>query len=96
VPTELDLQLAKFLRVMRGDDPRASFGRRIGVSEVHVSRLEAGASSATLNKLDGILKGLRCTMADIFGAPTLPAVSETPARYDARPRRKKPPRPPCP
>lgn len=85
--TELDLRLARFLRAMRGDEPRASFCRRLGVSEAHLYRLEAGDSSVTMGKLDGILRGLRCTLE--FKGPALPAVAESPAPYRVQRRRRK-------
>lgn len=62
----LDKQLAAFLRKKRGPMSYVRFGKKIGMSDASVFRLEQGEQSITLKQLQGILDGLKCKLSDIF------------------------------
>jgi transcriptional regulator with XRE-family HTH domain len=74
----------RFLRAMRGDTPLLEFGRRIGVSDSTVFRLENFQSSLTFRLADQILDRLHCTWDEMLRIGATPApglVRETPATY---------------
>jgi transcriptional regulator with XRE-family HTH domain len=62
----LNKQVAAFLRVRRGDQTYASFGRKVGLSPSTLFRLENGEQSITIQKLEQVLARLRCTVRDVF------------------------------
>ncbi len=64
--TALDRQLAKFLRKERGERSYAEFSRITGLPASTLFRLENGEQSLTLGKLDGVLKKLKRSVADVF------------------------------
>ncbi len=65
--TPLDRKLATFLRKERGDRSYAEFSRITGLPASTLFRLENGEQSLTLGKLDGVLKKLKRSVADVFG-----------------------------
>ena len=64
--SNLDRQLASFLRKRRGEATYAAFSRKLGISASTLYRLENCEQSATLQRLDQILDRLRCSLADVF------------------------------
>ena len=64
--SNLDTQLATFLRKRRGESTYAEFSRKLGISASTLYRLENCEQSATLQRLGQILDRLRCSLADIF------------------------------
>lgn len=62
----LDEQLRVFLRKRRGAKTYREFGKKIGLSDVSIFRLEQGQQSVTLRTLQGILDRLKCKLSDIF------------------------------
>jgi transcriptional regulator with XRE-family HTH domain len=67
VRSELDQQLARFLKAQRGDATLAAFARKLGVSPSTLFRLENLEQSATLNSVSQIMKRLKATPRDVFG-----------------------------
>ncbi|MGI8436949.1 MAG: helix-turn-helix domain-containing protein [Chthoniobacterales bacterium] len=65
----LDKRFAAFLRNARGQRTFAEFARKLGLPPSTLHRLESGEQSATLGKVDQIMKRLRCSLADIFEHP---------------------------
>lgn len=59
-------QLAKFLREKRGEMTLKQFGRKLGVSDSTLQRLEIGDQNITLRSLQQIVDRLNCEVADIF------------------------------
>ena len=66
VRRSLDQQLGSFLRQKRGGMTCAQFARKLGIAPSTLYRLENGAQSVTLQRLQQIVDRLRCSMADIF------------------------------
>lgn len=63
----LDRKFAEFLRSERGNRSFAEFSRVSGLPQSTLYRLEKGEQSITLGRLDGLLKRLKKTPADVFG-----------------------------
>lgn len=61
----LDKQLAGFLRKARSERTYVAFARQLGLPVSTLHRLESGEQSATLGKLDQIMKRLKCSLSDI-------------------------------
>lgn len=66
MPRGLDQQLALFLRKQRGKATFADFARKLGLSASTLYRLENGQQSITLQKLEQVLKRLKCSLDDVF------------------------------
>ena len=59
-------RLAQYLRTSRGKESLAAFGRRIGVSESTLHRLEMAEQNVGLDALDTICTRLKCEIGDLF------------------------------
>ena len=62
----LDKQFGQFLRRQRGQQSYAVFAKRLGISASTLFRLETAEQSATLGKLEDILKRLKAGISDVF------------------------------
>ena len=62
----LDEQFGQFLREQRGDMTYAQFARKLGVAQSTIHRLEQGEQSATLKRIEQILKKLKCDVSEVF------------------------------
>lgn len=62
----LDKQLARYLRKMRGGLSYAEFAKQVGLSHTTLHRLERGEHHLTLSKLEVILNKLKIKMRAIF------------------------------
>lgn len=68
-PTDLDRELAQFLKKRRGEMSFAQFSKITGftASSLHrLHRLEHCQQSITLARLHGLMKRLKVTLADVF------------------------------
>ena len=65
--SELDQKLAAYLKKKRGDMTFAEFSRKVGLPASTLFRYEQCQQSATLGRLEQIMKRLKCTIKDIFG-----------------------------
>lgn len=65
-PTELDKQLAAFLKAQRGEMSFAQFSRKTGLPASTLFRLERCEQSITLGRLHGLMKRLKVTLNEIF------------------------------
>jgi transcriptional regulator with XRE-family HTH domain len=68
VAESLEELLGAFLRKRRGERTYADFARRLGLPQSTLHRLEQGAQSITLRRLQIIMKRLSCSLEDIFPA----------------------------
>lgn len=64
--SQLDSQLAEFLRQKRGSMTYAQFSRMTGLPISTIFRLVNGQQSITLGKLDRVLARLKCKLSDVF------------------------------
>ena len=62
----MDKQFGQFLRRQRGQQSYAVFAKRLGISASTLFRLETAEQSATLGKLEDILKRLKAGISDVF------------------------------
>lgn len=62
----LERQLGDFLRRTRAERTYVIFGRLVGLPPSTLHRLENGAQSITLGRLEQIMRRLGCTLGDIF------------------------------
>jgi transcriptional regulator with XRE-family HTH domain len=60
------MQLANYLRKIRGDMSYAKFAKRTGISYQTLFRIEHGAQHLTLDKLETVLGKLNVRLKDIF------------------------------
>jgi len=67
MPNPLEKKFAAFLKERRGEQPRAAFSGKLGMSESTLFRLEQGEQSATLRLIYEVTKRLKCTLRDVFG-----------------------------
>ena len=65
-PTNLDKQLAAFLKKTRGSMSFAEFSRKTGLPPSTLHRLENGDQSITIGRLDAVMKKLKVTLEDVF------------------------------
>ena len=66
VRSSLEKHLGRFLRKQRGGMAFAAFSRKTGLPPSTLHRLESGAQSLTLGRLEQLMKKLRVRLADIF------------------------------
>jgi transcriptional regulator with XRE-family HTH domain len=64
--SNLEVQLAKYLRKARGEMSYLKFSKKIGVSHTTLHRLEKGEHHLTIYKLETIMDKLKIKLADIF------------------------------
>jgi transcriptional regulator with XRE-family HTH domain len=65
-PTDLDKQLAQFLKKQRAGLSYAEFSKKTGFTASSLFRLENCQQSITLARLHGLMKRLKVTLAEIF------------------------------
>jgi transcriptional regulator with XRE-family HTH domain len=63
---KLRKQLAEFLKKQRGDQTFQQFGRKIGLSDSTLQRIEMMEQNVTIDTIQHILDRLRCKVSDIF------------------------------
>jgi transcriptional regulator with XRE-family HTH domain len=63
----LDKRLAAFLTARRGQNSFKDFAKKLGISPSTLFRLVNGQQSATLAKVEQIMRRLNCSWQDIFG-----------------------------
>jgi predicted transcriptional regulator len=66
VASNLEKQLAQFLRKQRGDMTFVQFSRKVGLPPSTLFRLENGQQSITLGKMEQVLTRLKCKLTDVF------------------------------
>lgn len=66
----LDQSLSEFLKIQKGDGSYASLAEKIGIAESTVYRLIAREQSATLARVEQILRALGKSPQEIFGEET--------------------------
>ena len=66
VAKSFDQQFARFLRRQRGDLTYSQFARKLGIVPSTLFRLEHASQSATLRKMEEILKRLKLGLNDVF------------------------------
>lgn len=66
VAKSFDQQLARLLRQQRGDLTYSQFARKLGIVPSTLFRLEHASQSATLRKMEEILKRLKLGLNDVF------------------------------
>ena len=66
-PPALDQRLAAFLIERRGETSFKDFAKKLGISPSTLFRLVNGQQSATLAKVEQIMRRLNCSWPDIFG-----------------------------
>ena len=66
VRSSLEKHLGRFLRKQRGETTFADFARKTGLPPSTLHRLESGAQSLTLGRLQQLMTRLNVRMADIF------------------------------
>jgi transcriptional regulator with XRE-family HTH domain len=59
-------QLAEFMKRKRGDQTFQQFGRKIGLSDSTLQRIEMMEQNVTIDTIQHILDRLRCKVSDIF------------------------------
>lgn len=64
----LDQKLGQFLRKQRGTMTYVQFSRKTGLPPSTLHRLEHDQQSISLRGLEQLLRKLKCSLADIFGA----------------------------
>ena len=62
----MEKQLARFLKLRRGEMTYAQFSRKIGFPPSTLHRLEQANQSITLRGLQQVLRKLKCKLSDIF------------------------------
>lgn len=63
---DLQKQLAKNLRKMRGETNQRQFARKIGVSVATLSRMESGIQNVTVTTLQKLCVRLKVPVATLF------------------------------
>jgi len=63
---QLRKQLAEFLKRKRAHQTFQQFGRKIGLSDSTLQRIEMMEQNVTIDTLQHIVDRLRCKVADIF------------------------------
>ena len=66
VKPSMEKQLARFLRLKRGEATFAAFSKRLGIPASTLCRLEQAQQSISLGKLECILRRLNCALSDVF------------------------------
>ena len=66
----LDQALSQFLKIQRGDGSYAALAEKIGISESTAYRLIAGEQSATLTRVEQIMRALGKSPQEVFGEET--------------------------
>lgn len=66
VRSSLEKHLGRFLRKQRGEITFAEFARKTGLPPSTLHRLESGAQSLTLGRLQQLMTRLNIRLADIF------------------------------
>jgi transcriptional regulator with XRE-family HTH domain len=62
----LNAQVAKFLRKMRGELSYLEFSKKCGLSPMSLNRIELGEQKISLDKLEDVLNRLKLKVSDIF------------------------------
>jgi hypothetical protein len=65
-PTDLDRQLAQFLKKQRGSMSYADFSKKTGFTPSSLFRLENCEQSMTLKRLHDLMKRLKVKLGDVF------------------------------
>ena len=63
---ELSKNLAKNIRLLRGDLSLKEFGRKTGISYATLSRIESRQQNVSLVTLEKICIALNCDISDLF------------------------------
>jgi DNA-binding Xre family transcriptional regulator len=66
VRRKLKEDLARFMRESRGRATLSQFGRKLGISDSTLQRIEVCQQNVTLDTLEQIIKRLGCKITDIF------------------------------
>jgi len=66
VKKSLDYQLAQYLRKARGEMSYVQFGKKIGISNTTLHRMERGEHHLTLYKLETVMSRLKIKLGDVF------------------------------
>ena len=59
-------QLAKKLRVLRGDMSQLQFAKKLSISKSSYHRMEMADQNVTLEMIEYLCKRLKCDIADLF------------------------------
>jgi AraC-like DNA-binding protein len=63
----LDKAFSDFLKALRGEQSYGSLARKLGIAESTLYRLTNRQLSATLGKIEKILRSQDLSLADVFG-----------------------------
>ena len=67
----LDQALSSFLKTQKGGGSYAALAEKIGIAESTVYRLITGEQSATLSRLEQIMRALGKSPQEVFGEETV-------------------------
>jgi transcriptional regulator with XRE-family HTH domain len=65
--SSLDKAFSDFLKSLRGEQSYASLASKLGIAESTLYRLTNRQQSATLRKIEKILRSQDLSLADVFG-----------------------------